>query len=376
MWTLEALKRDYRIALIAGGRIDLAALNSFYGTSIGADDCQTLEIPLPWPLAKADWGAALRGALVSRGMRRYFDCFDVLINTYNIGDFGRPGIHFVADLSWDEALRRSGDPPPTGTRRLLHLSPLLRRGYLALSNGIAGPSSDRNVCNLGVVIANSGWTKEILDRRHGIQAQVLYPPVTMRAVQVPSERKLRRFVCVGRISPEKRIERMIEILKAVRGRGHDVELHIIGDAGDTAYGWQFEQRCGCEGGWIVLHGRQCGETKDRLIAESAFGIHARAKEPFGIAVAEMVKAGCITFAPAEGGPAEILGHDALLYTDSKEAVEKICAVLSCPTLLVALREHLKRQAEKFSVETFMRGIRHVVEDFIASRQERSSNGYV
>jgi hypothetical protein len=71
---------------------------------------QTTEIQLLWPLAKADRGAALRGALVDRRMRHQFDRFDVLINSSNIGHFGCPGIHFLADFSSDENLRRELDP--------------------------------------------------------------------------------------------------------------------------------------------------------------------------------------------------------------------------------------------------------------------------
>jgi len=44
-------------------------------------------------------------------------------------------------------------------------------------------------------------------------------------------------------------------------------------------------------------------------ASSRYGIHGAEGEGFGIAIAEMVKAGCVTFAPAVGGPAEILDHE-------------------------------------------------------------------
>ena len=364
MWTLEALKREYRVALIAGGRIDLPKLNAFYGTSVGPEECEVVELKLPWPLAGVDWGAALRGAVVGRRMRRHFDRFDVLVNSYNIGDFGRPGIHFLADFSWDEALRRKLDPPPPGLRGLLHVSQALRGCYLGLTKAIAATARD-DLRNAGMILANSNWSLELLRRRHGLQAQLLYPPVTIRAGRVPPERKFRRFVCIGRICREKRIERIVAILKAVRSRGHDVALHIIGDAGDTVYGRQIERQCRAEGDWIVLEGRRFGESKARILAESAYGIHARSGEAFGIAVAEMVKAGCITFAPAEGGPAEILGHDALLYLGDDDAVEKICAMLSHPALQTSLLEHLRRQAEKFSAENFMRDLRAAVEKFLA-----------
>ena len=79
-----------RVALVSGGRINLPELNTFYGTAIESNECEIVELPLPWPLAKAEWGAALRGAFVNRSMRRHLNRFDVLISAYNIVDFGRP----------------------------------------------------------------------------------------------------------------------------------------------------------------------------------------------------------------------------------------------------------------------------------------------
>jgi glycosyltransferase involved in cell wall biosynthesis len=372
MWTLEALKRDYRIAIVAGGRIDLPALNRFYGTSIEPDECETVEIALPWPLAKAEWGAVLRAVLVDRGRRRHLGRFDVLINSYNIGNFDRPGIHLLADFSWDDEMRRRLDPSGNGLAGAIHRDGWTRRAYLGAAAMVSAASARDPFAGGDLIVANSEWSKELLRERHGIEARVLYPPVTMRMPATVPERKVNRFVCLGRIEAEKRIERIIGILKGVRARGHDLSLHIIGGTGETAYGRSIERLSRAEGGWIALEGRQFGEAKARLLAESAYGIHARAAEPFGIAVAEMVAAGCIVFAPAEGGPAEILGHDALLYRTEDEAVEKISAVLNSGELQARLRAHLRRQAENFSVESFMRGIRRVVKEFIAKQASRES----
>lgn len=365
MWTLQALKRDYRVALVAGGRIDLDALNSFYGTSIDRSECDLVEVPLPWPLANSDWGAALRGALVGRGMRPYFDRFDVLISAYNIGDFGRPGIHFLADFSWDEELRRSLDPAPRGARGLVHLNRPLRLGYLAFADAVAG-RRPRAHFGAGLVIANSQWSREVLMRRHAIESRVLYPPV---GAPDSSALKMRRFVCIGRISPEKRIERIVEIMKAVRSRGHDVELHIVGDTRETPYAQGIEQLCMREAGWIVMHGRLAGARKYQLLAESAFGIHACAKEAFGIGVAEMAAAGCVPFVPTAGGPAEIVEHNpSLTYDSVEDAVAKIDAILTNPVLERETRDALVRRAQDFSTASFQDGIRDIVAGFVESQR--------
>lgn len=366
MWTVQALKREYQVALVAGGRIDLATLNSFYGTSIEPAECETLEIPLPWPLSRVEWGAALRGALVDRGTRDHFNRFDLLISSYNIGNFGRPGIHLLADFSWDEAFRRERGGPSARAHGLLQMKRLCRKAYLALAKSIAAAPTREIRGGLGIVLANSHWAADMLRARHGIEAAVLYPPVNIPSCDALRRRKRRRFVCIGRISPEKRIERMIEILRGVRARGHDISMHIVGDTGASAYGRRVEALARSEGEWVVLEGRQAGKSKAELLAASAFGIHALGGEAFGIAVAEMVQAGCVPFVPAIGGPAEIVGyHPALIYRDANEAIEKIHAVLTDENLLVCLREHLAVQAKRFSTQLFQQQIKQTVDSFMA-----------
>ena len=368
LWTLDALKHDYRIALVAGGVIDLPTLNNFYGTSIDPGECETVELKLPWPLGRVEWGAALRGAFLHRSMRHRLDRFDVLISAYNVCDFGRPGIHHLADFSWDETLRRHYDPPPQGLRRMLHCNRQLRHGYLALTKLVAGQQRKDKPANPGLILANSIWSKGLLRERYGIDSDVVYPPVMIQGIGTSPERKRRNFVSLGRIYPEKRIEQIVEIIKAVRGRGHDITLHIIGDTGETAYGRKLEHLCRAQGNWIVLAGRQFGEAKARLLSEAAYGIHARPGEAFGIAIAEMIIAGCITFVPAEGGPAEIVDHNpALVYGSPDEAIEKIDSMLKNRSLEAATRAFLEHRAQRFSAESFMRDIRHIVDKFVDSR---------
>jgi glycosyltransferase involved in cell wall biosynthesis len=362
---VQALKRDYRVALVAGGRIDLAALNSFYGTSIGAGECECLQIPIPWPLATVAWGAALRGAFVARQTRHLLDRFDVLISSYNIANFRRPGIHLIADFSWTATPSRG--PATFSNATVARVTRPLRNVYMALAKAVSTPALDCDFANLGSVLANSRWSREALRVGHGIDARVLYPPVAVAPNGIRGERK-RRFICIGRISPEKRVERMITIMQAIRALGHDISLHIIGDTRTSAYGRKVERLCKTKGKWIVLEGRQCGERKARLLAESAFGIHARVDEAFGIAVAEMVVAGCVPFVPVDGGPAEIVGHSPeLVYDSVDDAVSKIDCMLRHPQLESSTRALLAVRARAFSTESFVRGIRRAVGEFVASR---------
>jgi glycosyltransferase involved in cell wall biosynthesis len=171
---------------------------------------------------------------------------------------------------------------------------------------------------------------------------------------------------IGRIAPEKQVERAITILEAVRQHGHAIRLHLCGQIEDDLYGQSIARLCRERSDWIVLEGRVSGARKAQILASCRFGIQARAAEPFGISVAEMVKAGAIVFAPNDGGQGEILRHPDLLFSNVDEAVEKILAVLEKPSLQSAMRAHLKDQAQLFSAQTFMQEVQACIAGVLTS----------
>ena len=174
-----------------------------------------------------------------------------------------------------------------------------------------------------------------------------------RVLNVPWDEKEHAFAMIGRIAPEKRIDQAIAILESVRDRGLAIRLHLCGEVGDDLYGRRIAQLCSERADWIISEGMVSGVRKTEILSHCRFGIQTCSAEGFGISVAEMVKAGAIVFANSDGGQAEILGHPELLFINTKDAVEKIRAVLEKPTLQSALRNHLAHQAQRFSAQAFM-----------------------
>src|SRR5580698_7515879 len=295
MWTAEALKDDFAVTLITAGPVDLVQLNLFYGTAIRPEDVSICRLPMPRLLAGRQAPSALRGAFGSRALRDLTAEHDILISTYNPSDFGKPAIQCVADFSWDEDLRRRFDPPPAGVHGWFHRSRWLRHYYLELCRRISAPSGRDLFSGEDLIVANSQWTATKLLERYGVMALVVYPPVLGTLPAASDRRRYNDFVCIGRISPEKRIERMIRIIGTVRRQGHDVRIRIIGQLDDSQYSKTIEALAGLNREWVVLEGRKAGAEKARLLADCRYGIHGREGEAFGIGVAEMVKAGCVTF---------------------------------------------------------------------------------
>jgi glycosyltransferase involved in cell wall biosynthesis len=194
---------------------------------------------------------------------------------------------------------------------------------------------------------------------------LLYPPVIGEFPEVPFEERETGFVCLGRMVPEKRVEVAIEIVNRVRCSGHpEVHLHLVGAIDHSAYGRGLRRLCARYNDWVFSEGTLIGESKKRLLAGHRYGIHAREKEPFGIAVAELVKAGCIAFVPNDGGQVEIVNHPALTYTSVEEAAKKILTVLDSTELQHSLRLHLSTAGRQFSVEAFQNGLMEATAAFL------------
>ncbi len=373
MWAIQALKDDYDVTLVTGGQVDLEGLNAFYGTSLQPSDFTIRQAPVPlwlWMLRKTGVGDALDGVPYQRFCRRIAGDFDVLVSTYNFCDFGIPSIHFIADFSWDDAIRRRFDSGKGLMNRILYGDHLLRRGYLRLSKRMAGCGKGCLFDGHSMVVANSRWSADIIQQKYGCHPQVVYPAVAGDFPIVPWEQKKPEFVSIGRIDPAKRLERIFEILDAVRARGHPVKLHIGGTIGRDSYGRTVRRLAEHRADWVSLHGAVWGEAKVNLLTSCKYGIQAREAEPFGIAVAEMVKAGCIPFVPKEGGQAEIVNHPQLTYADVDDAADKIVGVLEKPQLQSQLCQHLANQGRQFSAESFMSGLRAIVEEFLARKSSR------
>lgn len=366
MWAIEALKADYDVSVITTGGGDLDALNQFYGTSVKPDEVTFRESGIPAVLRRT--GDALRGSLHQRHCRRVASEYDVLISAYNLCDFGVPAIHCIADFCWDAEIRRRLHPVPTGGRGFAHRDGILRRAYLGLARALSRPSGRDLFAGEDLILANSRWSAEIIRQKYGATVDVLYPPVLGEFPDVPSGERELGFVCLGRIAPEKRIERIVEILQRVRSMGHDVHLHVIGNAADSTYGAEIRSLSDGQE-WVSLEGCLYGAEKAELLSRHRFGIHACQGEAFGIAVAEMVKAGCITFVPNEGGQAEIVDDPALLYEDVDHAAELIDRVLRDERSQQELGEHLSTRATLFTATGFAEGLRNAVERFLAKNRD-------
>ncbi len=365
LWTIEALKVDYDVTLISAGEVDLERLNAYYGTGFRAGDFTHRRVEFPAGLRGTNKFAGLKGRFLLRYVRRAAPEFDLMISAYGPMDFGKPGIQMIADFSFVEDWRLDLNPSFRTWKNWFYGRTLLRDVYLGLCDGVARQHSEAWKQNL--TLANSNWSAKRLLEKYGIPSQVVYPPVAIEFPAVPFAERDYGFVCLGRVAPEKCVHSIITILQKVRERGHDVHLHILGGIDSSDYARKVRGLAEHFREWVHLEGWVQGEKKIKMLTGHRFGIHARPNEPFGIAVAEMVRAGCLVFVPDEGGQKEIVSDPALTFRDEAEAVEKIHAALGNETRQAELLEGLRRGVNLFSVKSFVAAIQRVVGEFVERR---------
>ena len=99
------------------------------------------------------------------------------------------------------------------------------------------------------------------------------------------------------------------------------------------------------------------------MATHRYGIHGMREEHFGMAPAELARAGCIVWVPQGGGQMEIVGHEpALMFSTDSEAVEKIVATLGDPGRAARLRVALTA-TDRFSTSHFVEQVQDIVANF-------------
>jgi glycosyltransferase involved in cell wall biosynthesis len=360
-WMLQALKDEYDVTVYTWWPVDVELINRFWGTSMRADDFRATRVPTwlrrivdapPLPLAM------LRTAVMLNAVRRHLTDYDIAVTANNEADFGKVGVQYV-HYPWNMF------PRPAVDLRWYHRGFLLAP-YYRLCVGLSGFSADSMRRNISLV--NSDWTGRQAWTRYGIASRTVYPPVTMAASPLAWEARATEFVCIGRIAREKQLERVLDVMTAVHAAVPSVRLHLVGTNDDGRYYRRIVERIRAAGDWVQLHENLSRAELATLVGGVRYGIHGMREEHFGMAPAEMVRAGCIVWVPDGGGQVEIVGDARLTYGSIEEGVAKITRTLGDAEEQTRLRQHLAARAPLFSTERFMQQVRAAVAEAAAQPQ--------
>lgn len=366
-WMIQALRDDYDVTVLSWVPIDIDEINRYYGTTLQLKDFGAIESRrvakrlldlLPFPLHHLKRALIARKVLLMRGE------FDVTVTANNETDFGYRTIqyvHFPARFL----------PRPMVDIRWYHRPPGVLRAYHALVNRLSLATMQGLRSNLTLV--NSEWTGRQFRVVFGetCDVRVLHPPVRGRNSTLPWEKRSDDFVCVGRISPEKRVHRIVRILESVRAHGWNGNLHLIGHPDNRGY-WRRIRALVQPRPWVRVQFDLPREALLDLLAHTRYGIHGMLDEHFGISIAEMAMAGCVVFVPNGGGQVEIVDHDErIVYRSEDDAVAKIRAVLADPALQRDLSATLRERGSRYEIGAFMERTREIVAEFVEEMADDS-----
>ena len=359
---IEALKSKNDVTVLTWAPPDIDAINRVFATSLKPSEFTTNSAPLFLRvLAKLNpYLYALRYGILLLLCKKMRNDYDIMISMNNEADFGCRGIQYVHD------------PPywfyPSRSRSHFDISLLFPHHLWTLFKGkhrpwmlIAGFSFDRMKKN--VTLVNSYWTGTKVREVYGIASTTVYPPVLGSFPNVPWDERETGLVCIGRIIPWKKLEKIVEITEKVRTVVPEAHLHIVGRIEQHGYLNRLLHKVRSPSS-ISVNANVSREELVRLIASHRYGIHGMANEPFGMAVAEMVHGGCIVFVPRNAGPMEIVGgDDRLLYETTEEAAQKIIRVMTSPDEQETIRKYLNSRRDLFSREQFTQRIQTIVDQF-------------
>lgn len=352
-WIVDALAGTHEVATLTEQRWSAADTNAFYGTAIPVGRVTQHLVPVQWRwLAGLRDGrlTRLRSASVYGASRRLADRYDLMITAEYYAVFARPGIQYVQF--------------PAPLRPVPQRLPPIVSAYFALCERLLGGrwvDAARNT-----TLANSQWTADGIRRAGELPNPIVcYPPVLDPGAGAPWADRHDTFLCLGRFDASKRIEMSIAIVRAARARSiPNARLVIVGSPVDPAYTASLRRLAGGEA-WIEFREDLPRAELEALMGRSRYGIQAMVDEHFGMATAEMTRAGCLVFAHRSGGTQEVLNHEAaLLWTTAADAATRIAHLaVQAPEQIEALRSRLRENARQFSVESFIERLRAIVERF-------------
>lgn len=358
-WVLQGLAPAHRVTVLSWQPVEIEPINRFFGTTLQRGSFETIEVPSRWRAAMARLpvpGALIKLSLLMRYTRAVSKNFDVLFGAQNEMDFGRRGIQYIHYPTYFR-------PRPEIDLRWYHRPRRALNLYYRMADSLAGFSVDRLKQNLTLV--NSDWTGAQVRRSLGVDTHTLYPPVVDPEPGAPWPERRPDFLAIGRIAPEKDYVGVMNILARVRERVPGLKLTIVGTWDRYSQGYMdlVRRHAASLGEWITFEHDLSRDQVRRLMATCRYAIHGMREEHFGMAPAELARAGCIVWVPRGGGQMEIVNHEpALMYDTADDAVEQITRTLADSAEQSRLRTSLT-STERFSAAHFVDHVRRIVDGF-------------
>ena len=221
------------------------------------------------------------------------------------------------------------------------------------------------------VFANSTITSIYAKKTWGVNAPILYPPVsTPRSIKVGTDAKKKNLiVSLGVISPGKYHGTVIDAFAIVKRRINNVKLTIIGSLVDKNYYNHLLRKIKVYNlkNDVYILTNISEETKWIILSQAKILVHAKRFEPFGIAVAEGMVAGAIPVVykgPSSGPWIDIIdkGKYGIGFRTTEELAEAIEHVINTKRGL--LQDKALERSRTFLINVFEKRFMELIEGII------------
>ncbi|MCP4189236.1 MAG: glycosyltransferase family 4 protein [Planctomycetaceae bacterium] len=351
VWILDALKDHYDVTLVTLTDNLFEKYDELFGTRLAQAGihvrCPFKGFLRPLPekfFLRVTEVPVLRQHLLLRYFHSLRDSFDLCFSAYNEMDLRDQGIQYFHDTPGTCV----GFPPV---------------------QKIFGFKAPRMKANLSLV--PSAWMARRIEVAYGIKSTVVYPPVRSDFPVQDWKARENGFLCVARLSPEKRIETAIEIIDKVRRAGTDTHLRIVTLGGKAHYERSIARLCAEHKDWIRIERNLTSDQYAKLLGCYRYFINASEHEGFGIAIFEALNAGCIPFVMGTGGQQEMLDIcPEFGFSDPTDAARTISRVMADESLQADSLRKLVALRGRFSIDRFRSEILALVDDFFEQRSRR------
>lgn len=351
---LEALSPYHDVTLLTRKVVDWNLQNAHYGTSVNPALFQThLCSPRNFITRFLD---RVLYYYEARIILREGPKYDVCISCSNMVDFGIPGIHFIYLMNFDPKFEDSLSSPPVRRSQLPFWHKIIRnfldhsiRPFFVKPRNVETILRDQKER----VFPNSLYVKKEIEKYYSCKiSEVFYPPTVLKSSFTCCKRKILEVICLGRISPEKKQERIIGIVNLARKKsGLDIKIYIAGTLEESSYSQHIKHLAELHP-WVVLEGALYGTAKKNFLEEHAIAIHANELETFGISITEYITSGIVPIVPAHGGAAEIVGISELIYRTEEEGAGILIKLLTNSDFMLVMQKKLRQRAQYYSAGAY------------------------
>ena len=206
--------------------------------------------------------------------------------------------------------------------------------------------------NLRIVVYASNYTKRKYKiNKKDIKEYVVYPSTIEKIPDVDFSLKENIIVTVSRIHPDKKLEKLAEILE-----GLNYKHYLIGFEYNRNYTDKLKELL--PNSEFIINATE--EQKNDILKSAKVFLNTSEYDIFLLTIPEALSYGLVPIAHNSGGPAEYLQKD-FLYNNNKEAKEKVKIFMK--NYNFDLFTKMRNEAKKFTLKEFEKNLIDIIEEF-------------